>query len=168
MDEWVISPLSKTHDRAGFSCGKAPFDAFMRLHVTQYEKRRLARTYVATETGEEKVAGYFSLANGSLEPSDLPVDLRRKLPNHRIPTVHLARLAVDLEFRDRRLGETLLMNALNTALELSDRSGAFGVDVWAIDDEAAAFYRKYGFKALEDHPHHLLLSLKTVAATPKK
>jgi hypothetical protein len=42
--------------------------------------------------------------------------------------------------------------------------GAFAVDVRAIDDEARAFYRKYGFLPLEDDPLHLYLPMKTVEA----
>ncbi len=161
MAEWIISPLSKAHERAGFSCGKAPLDLFLLAHVSQYEKRRLARTYVATEAGSTIVAGYYTLATGSLDASVLPQPLRKKLPNYPIPTIHLGRLAVDTNCRGRRLGETLLLHALKLAHESSERIGIFGVDVWAIDDEAAAFYRKYGFIALEDDPQHLLLSLKT-------
>jgi ribosomal protein S18 acetylase RimI-like enzyme len=93
--------------------------------------------------------------------------VRKKLPDHSIPTMHLARLAVDSNYRGRRLGETLLLHAFGITLESSEKVGIFGIDVWAIDDEASAFYRKYGFSALEDHPHHLLLSMKTVAASSR-
>jgi hypothetical protein len=42
--------------------------------------------------------------------------------------------------------------------------GAFAVDVWAMDDDARAFYEKYGFVPLEDNPSHLDLPMKTVEA----
>lgn len=164
MADWTITRLHKSHERAGFACGKAALDSFFRLHVTQYEKRRLARTYVATEPGTTKVAGYFTLAGGTLGTSMLAESLRKKLPDHPIPTIHLARLAVDHSFQGRRLGETLLFHALQIALELSDKAGFHGVDLWAMDDDACKFYRKYGFVNLEDHPHHLFLPMKTVAA----
>jgi ribosomal protein S18 acetylase RimI-like enzyme len=164
MAEWTILPLSRIHDRTEFSCGKAALDLFLKSNVTQYEKRHLARTYIATEPGSTKVAGYYTLAAGTLDISLLPEGTQRKLPKHPIPTVHLARLAVDTTFRGRRLGETLLFHGLKATLEISERLGAFGVDVWAIDDEAVAFYRKYGFEELEGDPHHLFLPLKTAEA----
>ncbi len=164
MAEWTISPLSKTHERTTFSCGKAALDSFLQSHATQYEKRRLARTYIATEPGEIKAAGYYTLAAGSLDVSVLPATERKKLPKHPVPTIHLARLAVDSAHRGQRLGETLLMHALKTALASAEKLGVFAVDVWAIDDEAAAFYRKYGFTALEDDPRHLLMAMTTVTA----
>ena len=167
MAEWTIAKLSKAHDRAGFSCGRPLLDAFLHVHASQYEKRRLARTYVVTEVGSPKIAGYYTLATGSLDTSTLPESLRKKLTKHPIPTVHLGRLAVDTQFRGLRLGEMLLLNALKLALHTAEQVGIFGVDVSAIDDEAGAFYRKYGFVVLEDAPHHLLLSLKTYEAASK-
>lgn len=161
MAEWAISRLSKAHVRSGFFCGKALLDSFLRLHVSQYEKRHLARTYVATEPESLTVVGYYTLAAGGLDPSLLSESVRKKLPDHSIPTFHLGRLAVDTKWRGQRLGETLLLHACGLALVSSEKVGIFGIDVWAIDEEAAAFYRKYGFVRLEDHPQHLLLSLKT-------
>ncbi len=71
---------------------------------------------------------------------------------------------MDRTFRGKRLGETLLFHALRNALTASETVGAFAVDVWAIDDEARAFYEKYGFVPLEDNPSHLYLPMKTVEA----
>jgi ribosomal protein S18 acetylase RimI-like enzyme len=164
MADWLVSPLNKDHQRADFACGKAPLDSFLRSLVTQYEKRGLGRTYVVTEPESMFVAGYYTLAAGALDVSVLPAALRKKLPKHPIPTVHLARLAVDLNFRGRRLGEFLLFNALETALASARMLGIFGIDVWAIDDDACAFYKKYGFVALDDAPHHLVMAMKTVEA----
>jgi GNAT superfamily N-acetyltransferase len=162
MAEWLIEPLGAEHDRSAFACGKAQLDTFLAVLVSQYEKRRLGRTFVATEPGQARVAGYYTLAAGSLDASCLPADLRKHLPRHPIPTIHLGRLAVDRAFHGKRLGETLLFHALQKALELSEELGAFGVDLWAIDDEAKAFYEKYGFLALADSLH-LFLPMKTVA-----
>jgi hypothetical protein len=42
MAEWVIQRLTSVHDRAAFSCGKAPLDTFLVALVSQCEKRRQA------------------------------------------------------------------------------------------------------------------------------
>jgi GNAT superfamily N-acetyltransferase len=162
MADWVIERLRPDHDRSGFSCGQAPLDAFLATLVSQYEKRRLGRTYVATESGQKRVAGYYTLAAGSLDASSLPTASYKHLPKHPIPTIHPGRLAVDSAFQGKGLGETLLFDALQRALELSEKLGAFGVDLWAIDEQAGAFYQKYGFLALDD-PLHLFVPMKTVA-----
>jgi hypothetical protein len=75
--EWTIERLSKEHDRAAFSCGQPTLDGLLRTLVSQYEKRRLGRTFVATEPGQERVAGYYTLAAGSFDASCLPAALRR-------------------------------------------------------------------------------------------
>lgn len=164
MAEWVLQRLTSAHDRAGFSCGKAPLDTFLATLVSQYEKRRLGRTFVAIEPAQSRVAGYYTLAAGAFDLTCLPAKDRKKLPQHPVPTVHLGRLAVDQAFQGKRLGETLLFHALRNALAVSETLGAFAVDVRAIDDEARSFYEKYGFVPLEDNPFHLYLPLKTVEA----
>lgn len=164
MDDGAIEPLRPGHDRATFSCGQPALDTFLHTLVTQYEKRRFGRTFVATERGATRVAGYYTLAAGSFALSCLPDATRRKLPKHPVPTVHLGRLAVDLAFRGRRLGEHHLFHALHNAVEVATKLGAFAVEVWAIDEAARAFYRKYGFLPLEDDPLHLYLPMQTVEA----
>jgi ribosomal protein S18 acetylase RimI-like enzyme len=162
MAEWVIDHLRAAHERADFSCGQPSLDTFLRTLVSQYEKRRLGRTYVATEPGSTRVAGFYTLAASAFSVSCLPASQQKKFPKHPVPTIHLGRLAVDQAFHGRRLGETLLFHALRTAVELSQKLGAFAVDVWAIDDAARAFYQTYGFVPLEDSPRHLYLSMGTV------
>jgi GNAT superfamily N-acetyltransferase len=162
MGEWVIEQFTSEHVRTEFSCGTPLLDNFLRLLVSQYERRGLGRTYVARKPQDMRVAGFYTLAAGSFDVSDLPSATRKKLPKHAVPTVHLGRLAVDHAFRGQRLGETLLFHALRLALQLSATLGAYAVDVWAIDGEAAAFYRKYGFVDLADDPLHLYLQMKSV------
>jgi ribosomal protein S18 acetylase RimI-like enzyme len=162
MAEWNIEPLHRGHDRKQFSSGQPALDQFLTTLVSQYHKRGLGRTYVATETGQTRVAGYYTLAAGSFDVSILPEKERQKLPKHPVPTIHLGRLAVDTTFQGKRLGETLLFHALHNAVQISAQLGAFAVDVWAIDDAARKFYVKYGFQALLDDPQHLYLPMKTV------
>ena len=99
-----------------------------------------------------------------MDVSALPESQRKKFPKHPIPTIHLGRLAVDQSQRGQGLGETLLMHALKTAVDLSDSLGAYAVDAVAIDEKAQAFYEKYGFIGLVDSAQHLFISIKTVSA----
>jgi hypothetical protein len=56
--DWHIEPLRPQRERAAFSCGQPSLDTFLATLVSQYEKRRLGRTYVAVEPGQVRVAGY--------------------------------------------------------------------------------------------------------------
>ena len=164
MADWAIEPLGKHHERAAFSCGKPTLDDFLRARVSQYERRRLGKTFVAVPAGEKRVLGYYTLAAGAVAFEHLPSAASRKLPKHPVPVVLLARLAVDRSSQGKGLGEGLLLDALQRSLDLSAGLGVHAVEVDALDDAAAAFYRKYGFTPLLDDPLHLYLPVATVEA----
>jgi GNAT superfamily N-acetyltransferase len=147
--------------RSAFSCGKPPLDEFIRSLVSQYEKRNLGRTYVAVRPGDPPVFGYFTLASGSVPFVNVPGELAKKLPRHPVPVILLARLAVDQTVQDQRLGEILLLDALDRCANLADNLGVHAVEVQAIDEHARSFYQKYGFAALIDDQLHLILPIAT-------
>lgn len=163
MDDIRVEPFDKArHDRAGFHCGQPSLDSFLLTLVTQYEKRRLGKTFVAVRTGDTKVLGYYTLASSAVAFVHVPAEAARPLPKHPVPVVLLARLAVDQSVHGRGLGATLLMDALDRCLELSKSLGVFAVEVVAIDDRAAAFYGKYGFTRLLDDPRHMYLPMSAI------
>lgn len=162
MVEWIIEQLAKDHERSSFTCGKSPLDDFIRSGASQYEKRRLGKTFVAIRPDARKVLGFYTLAAGAVAYERLPTDKSRKLPKHPVPVVLLARLAVDHSSKGLRLGEMLLLDALQRALDLSEGLGIHAVEVHAIDEAAATFYVKYGFEPLLDDPLHLYLPIATI------
>ena len=164
MAEFYVEPFQKAkHPRAGFDCGKPPLDEFLRSFVTQYERRRLGRTFVAVRAADPPtVSGYYTLAAGSVAFPDLPRETAVKLPRHPVPVVLLARLAVDRSAQGRGLGRTLLVDALQRALGLSASLGIFAVEVQAIDEDAAGFYSKFGFAPLLDSPRHMYMPISAI------
>lgn len=155
------------HDRAAFSCGRPSLDDFIRSHASQYEKRRLGKTFVTVlplkiNDGKAPVIGYHTLAAGAVAFERLPTQASRKLPKHPVPVVLLARLAVDLTAQGKELGEGLLLDALQRSLDLSHSIGVHAVEVVALDEVAAAFYKKYGFTPLLDDPLHLYMPITTI------
>jgi GNAT superfamily N-acetyltransferase len=163
MAEWTVEPLDRTHERGEFTCGKGPLDNFLRTLVNQYEKRRLGRTYVVVRPGEQRVLGYYTLASGAVSFENLPQPAAKKLPRHPVPVILLARLALDQSVQGPGLGGFLLADALRRCLSLAEQLGVHAVEVDAIDDEARAFYERYGFVALVDNPRHLYLPMATIA-----
>ncbi|MDB5386691.1 MAG: acetyltransferase [Planctomycetaceae bacterium] len=162
MKDWTVQPFARDHERASFSCGSPTLDDFIRTRVSQYEKRRLGKTFVAIPTGGKHVIGFYTLAAGGVAFEHLPSEAARKLPKHPVPVVLLVRLAVDQTAQGGGLGEGLLLDALQRTLDLSSSLGIHAVEVDALDDRAAAFYRKYGFTPLLDEPLHLYLPISTV------
>ncbi|MFS2176633.1 GNAT family N-acetyltransferase [Rhizobium pisi] len=85
---------------------------------------------------------------------DIPEDKARRLPPYpAIPVARIRRLATDKDFQGRRLGAALLWDAANRALRSELRVFALAVD--AKDEQAAAFYRHFGFIAFEMKPLQL-------------
>jgi hypothetical protein len=60
------------------------------------------------------------------------------------------------------LGQALLVDALERCLELAEKLGVHTVEVDAIDQRAATFYRKHGFILLRDRPLHLYLPVAMI------
>jgi len=162
MAEWSIVLLGPEHERGAFCCGKAPLDSFIQQQARQHSKKNVSRTYVALRTGEKVVLGFYTCCTGAIDVSSLPEEERKRLPRHPVPTVHLARMAVDQSVKGQGLGRTLLFHFFQRALDTSGDVGVHAVDVWAKDDQARSFYLKYGFRELLDDHMHLVLPITTI------
>jgi hypothetical protein len=162
-----IETLTKQHDRSAFSCGKPDLDEYLKRFARQNDET-VTRTWVLVTEGSPVVHGSYAVRAGHLICTQLPEADRRRLPGYPVPTFHLARMAVDRASKASpaaaglRPGERLLMHVLKKAVEASRVMGIFAVEVVAIDDDAAGFYRRYGFTPLVDRPLHLFLGMKTI------
>jgi GNAT superfamily N-acetyltransferase len=162
MADWVIERLHDRHDRSEFDCGHPTLNGFLSRLAGQYDRKDFARTYVAFAPPEERVAGYYSLSAGAINLAVLPEEARKKLPRHPVPVAHLGRLAVATSSQGKRLGETLLLDAMRRTVRLSAELAIHAIEVFAIDEAAKRFYLKYGFFTLPDDPFHLYLPMKTI------
>lgn len=128
----------------------------------------MARTYLALDG--KTVAGYFSLTTGSIRPDEAPKRYARGMPRYPIPTILLARLAIDQRRQGKRLGSRLLAEALRLAVAASDAAAARLVVVDAIDERAAEFYRDRGFIDVPENPRRLYRKIsdirKSIEAAP--
>ena len=155
MDDWIIEPLSKDHERADFSCGHASLDDFLKKYANQYARRKLGTTYVAIPRGQSRVLGYYTLAPSHFAFAHAPSELLKGLPKHPVPSLLLARLAVTQSEQGKGMGKHLLLDAFDRCLRVAREVAFRAIEVEAIDDEAAAFYMKYGFRPFPGNPHHL-------------
>jgi GNAT superfamily N-acetyltransferase len=162
MGDWTVEPLAKRHERLAFSCGHAALDNFLKKYASQYAKRKLGTTYVAVADEGPRVLGYYTLAPSHFAFAHAPEELIKGLPKHPVPSLLLARLAVDQSERGKGLGKFLLLDGLGRCLRVSREVAFRAVEVEAIDDQAAAFYVKYGFLPFPGDPHHLALAVETI------
>jgi ribosomal protein S18 acetylase RimI-like enzyme len=157
-----LLPLAGSHDRQGFDCGQASLNDWLRQVARQHQDKGLSRTFVAIrENAPERICGYYALTLAELENRHLPDAWRKQLPR-RIPGVRLGRLAVDRQYQGKGLGELMLVDALIRAQRIYVEAGGIGLFVDALDEQAAAYYRRFGFAAAPDNPLLLFLSSKLV------
>jgi ribosomal protein S18 acetylase RimI-like enzyme len=153
-----IETLASEHDRAGFLSGVEPLDKYFREQVGQDVRRRVTACYVATEITTSKIAGYYTLAAGSIPLADVPEQLAKRLPRYQtVPVARLGRLAVHLDYRGQKLGGALLWDAMTRAIR--SEVAVFALVVDAKDDQAVSFYHHHGFVEFGSLPNQLILSL---------
>jgi GNAT superfamily N-acetyltransferase len=112
MTGYRIRPLDGAVDTGAFQCGQATLDDYVRRFASQDVKRGVERVFIATPDDDtRRLAGFFALSAGSINCSDLPADLARKLPRYPVPLALLGRLAVDTAFQGKGLGLILLADA---------------------------------------------------------
>jgi predicted GNAT family N-acyltransferase len=162
---FVVEPFDrKRHDRAAFSCEHEALSAYIKQQASQDVKKHVAAVFVLTPDGKV-IAGYYTLSQYAVDSGSVPEETMRKLglPKYKeLPATLLGRLARSLDFKGQRVGELLLMSALKQSLDHSRRIASMAVVVDAKDEVAKAFYRRYGFVELPDHPNRLFLPMKTV------
>jgi GNAT superfamily N-acetyltransferase len=159
---WKVERLGGGHDRASFDCGKPPLNEWLQRFAGQYERRDLARTYVAVREGNPRVLGYYAISNHLVRYDALPDEQAKGLPTIDIPVILLGRLAVDKTAQGQGLGQHLLIDALRRAVHISEHIGVRAVEVDAIDDGARQFYLKFGFVPLLDDQDHLFLPMQVI------
>jgi GNAT superfamily N-acetyltransferase len=159
----TVELLTSRHDLSQFDCGKhASLTDWLKRFARMNQASGDTRTYVVHR--DLRVAGYYSLAPGSVSRKQAPLRAGKAAPEP-IPIVLLARLAVDKQEQGQGLGPALLKDALQRAYAGAEILGGRAVLVHAIDAEAAAFYRHYGFESCPGLELHLMLLMKDLRAT---
>ena len=108
----------------------------------------------------DRVAGYYSLTVGQIDTLEAPERVRKGMGQYPIPVIILARLAVDRDHQGRRLGWSLLQDAILRAVAVSEQAGIRALLTHPIDTDAEAFYRRFGFESTPGNERQLILLLK--------
>lgn len=156
---FTVEALSPAHQRKGFDSGSPPLDRYLAELAGQDSKRRVSNCFVLSdETGA--TAGYYTLAAASIPMMDLPDEDTKRLPRYALlPAALIGRLAVDRRFQGRGLGSALIIDAVHRAGRADP--AVFTLIVDAKDNEAIAFYRRFGFKRFAARPMTLYLPIAT-------
>ncbi len=157
-----IQPLSAQHDRGAFSSGVPALDRYLWEQAGQDARRRVAAPFVGTTDGL-KVLGFYTLSATSIQLTEVPAALAKKLPRYpRLPATLLGRLATDLSARGVGLGRVLLVDAIMRAVRSEIASFALVLD--AKDEAAASFYERENFIRLPGTPIRFVRRMDDLAA----
>jgi ribosomal protein S18 acetylase RimI-like enzyme len=159
---YQILPLNAAvHDRADFDCGEAPLNRYLREQASQDIKRKVAGCWVLGSSNNPKsVLAVYTLSTEVVDMKELGMadpDAAKRLPRYpRLGAVLLGRLAVARAARKQGLGELLLFDAMHRTLSAPIPAALMVTD--PKDANAAAFYRRYGFKPL--NPERLFMTAR--------
>ena len=172
LHDIIIEPLdSKKHDRAAFSCGVRSLDNFLRHTARKQQAEDFSRIWVATNSEQVAILGYYALNAHFIEGLDLPVHLTKGAPRSGcIPTAYLSMIAVDQRYQGRQLGHILLADALSRAVNAAD--GYLGLKAVVLDvaedggleitEKRRLFYESMGFHSFPSNPLRMFITIEEV------
>jgi len=104
----------------------------------------------------------LTLSSLSIELSQLPETLARKLPRHPVPAALIGRLAVNQSAPGHGVGRMWLVDAIKRTHAVSVDIAIYAMVVDTIDEGAQCFYEQFGFPLLSSESRRLFLPLKTI------
>ena len=155
-------PLAASHRLDDFECGEVVLDDWLKRRALANQSSGASRTFVVADR-DGRVGGYYAMAAGAVSHQLATSGVRRNMPDP-VPVMVLARLAVDRRTQGQHLGASLLRDAVNRAVAVSQNAGVRALLVHALHERAKQFYEHYGFQASPTHPMTLMLRLSRMKA----
>ena len=160
---WRIEPLNRSHPRRTFVSGQPKVDEWLATRALQQQDKHLSGTKVLLDP-DGAIAGFYTLATGQVDFSDLPPELLRTLPRRQLPVAVLAWLGVAQAAQGQGQGRRLLAQALRDCHAAGQIFPFIAVLLDCLDDRARSFYRQWDFQPLPGHSHRLFLPWATLEA----
>ncbi|WP_370677996.1 GNAT family N-acetyltransferase [Pleomorphomonas sp. PLEO] len=158
-------PLTAEHDVSAFACGKPALDNWLKTRALANQQKGFTAVIVVHDAG--RVVGYYGLAPTAVMPAVMPRSIRTGQPPDPIPCLLLGQLATDTTYAGQGIGTGLFKHALTRCLAAASLIGGRALVVNAIDDEAAAFWRRRGFLPSKDDALTLFRSMADIAASQR-
>ena len=158
---YVCKVLGKQHDRKRFDCGVSVLNDYLARVASQDVKRKAAAVFVMSLTNDKnRIAGFYTLCSTSVELSELPPTLAKRLPRYpEVPGILIGRLARDRAFPG--VGGLLIADALLRCVRIAGEVAATLIVVDAKDESARGFYAKQGFLELPNITSRMFLPIST-------
>ncbi len=164
--DMALSPpesLTRLHDVSGFESGRPGLDLWLRTRALSNQEKGFTAVIVVHQDG--RVVGYYGLAPSAMAATHVPRSIRTGQPPEPVPCFLLGQLAVDRAWSGRGIGAGLVKHAFRRCVAATHIVAGRAMMVHAIDDEAAAFWRKWGFTPSKGNPFLLFRSMPDIAAS---
>lgn len=158
-----LESLDRQQPRREFRSGQTQVDDWLATKALQQQDKHLSVTKVLLDEASQ-IAGFYTLAIGEVDFSDLPLVLVRKLPRRQLPVAILAWLGVQVDRHGHGFGSLLLAQALRDCFQAGQTFAFIAVILDCIDEAAKAFYQRFDFQELPGRPLRLFLSMHQLQA----
>jgi GNAT superfamily N-acetyltransferase len=149
-----IVPLPSDTAFSDFRSGEAEIDRNL-PKCCEWQRTHRARVYCAYLADAPELYGFYCLGLHAHDSKSVAGFFTRSSDDVRnfVPFLYINYLAVRLGWRRQKIGTVLLLNALERCALVVRNIGAYGIALNALNDDAAALYDKYGFRAKNPGSH---------------
>lgn len=149
-----IVPLPSEAAFSDFRSGEEEIDRNL-WKCWDWHTNHRSRVFCAYLADQPDLYGFYCLGLHAHDANAVHGFFRRANDDVRnfVPFIYLNYLAVREGWRRQKIGTVLLLNALERCAIVIRNIGAYGVALNALNDEAAALYDLYGFRAKNPGSH---------------
>jgi GNAT superfamily N-acetyltransferase len=159
------APLTPNLQTTNFDCGVDSLNDWLCKRAWKNQINDVLRTFVVCDG--EIIVGYYCLSSAAIDRLDLPKSKQRNMPDP-IPVVLIGRLAVDKRYQGKKIGVSLLQDAILRVVNAAQNIGVAYILVHALDDVAKHFYEVNGFISIPEQPLTLFIPVATAVAAIDK
>lgn len=151
FDQLRVEHFRENADVHAFDCGNKDLNDFLTTaEVANYEREKFGKTYLVYWQESGALVAYFTIANESLRVDYFKgvksFSLLGEIRADQVPGVLIGRLAVDQQYKRRRIGSHILRYIAGLTLESSAAARVLFLEAYP---ESIPFYESFDFKILE-------------------
>lgn len=152
IDFKPLTLFETTYIFKNFDCGDENLNKYIKTHAYLNDTNNLSKTFVCID--DNVIVGFVTLCNAQIEFKDMPVSYKNKYPRYPVPSIKIARLAVEKTLQGRGYGKDILTFALKKSVQVSLEVGVKLI-VADVKEQSKEFYKKYGFIQVNEQTYCL-------------
>ena len=137
-----------------FDCGEENLNKYIRTYAYMNDENNLSKTFICEDNGN--IVGFVTLCNAQIEFDEMPASYKHSMPKYPVPSVKIARLAIDKKYQGMGYGKSLLLYAFKKIIQVSVSTGVKVISV-DVKESSKGFYEKYGFVDLGSGTYILMI-----------